>query len=503
MVAAVVSTGAAIAMLVGPPTGTDLPAQQFRAAFAAGHPLAAIDLRWLGGVQPAAYSVIAPYVEALVGVRLTGAVAAVASAVLFAALLIRWRAPRADWAAGWAAVAFVANVVDGRVAFALGVAVGLAALVAVPAEASSRRRWVLPLLLAIACPLSSPVAALYLALVSTGWALRRRAVLALAIAALLPLAVIGLAFPEPGQMPDTWSVAWPDLLAAAGVVVLCRGRSVRLVAACYGLIVFVIYLHPGPVGSNIERLAVLFTGPVLICCSRLPRPLLLAALVLVGWWASRPVLTDLRDAGTLAAERSAASQLVGTLHGLGPISGRVEVVPFLDHGESATVAAAWPLARGWERQVDVSRNSTLYDGKLTPARYYGWLRAHAVQYVALGRGPHDFGAPHELKLLAHPPAYLVPVHVDREWTVWRVTGATPIVGAPGRLVSMTADSLQLSRPSPGDVTVNVHPNRWWRVSGGACISRSASGGITVRLPRAETVTLSSSYLHPRGGPHCD
>jgi hypothetical protein len=502
MVAAVVSTGCAVAMLIGPPTGTDLTAQQFRAAFATSHPLAAIDLRWLSGVQPAAYSVIAPYVQALLGVRLTGAMAAVASAVLLATLLIRWRAPRADWAAGWAAVGFVADVVDGRVAFALGVAVGLAALVAVPFERASRWRWVLPLVLAVACPLTSPVAALFLALVSAGWALRRRAVLSLSVAALLPLGVIGLAFPEPGRMPDTWHVVWPDLLAAAGVVVLCRGLTVRAVAACYGIAVFVIYLHPGPIGSNIERLAVLFTAPVLICCARLPRPLLLAALVLVGWWSTRPVLTDLHDAGTLAAERSAASQLVGTLHGMGPITGRIEVVPFLDHGESSTVAAAWPLARGWERQVDVSRNATLYDGTLTPSRYYAWLRAHAVQYVALGRGRHDFGAQHELKLLAHPPAYLVPVHVDGEWTVWRVTGATPIVAAPGRLVSVAADSMTLSRPSTGDVTVNVHPNHWWHVSGGACIAGSSDAGITIRLPRAETVTLSSSYLHPSGGPRC-
>ncbi len=260
IVAAIVSTGCAVAMLIGPPTGTDLPAQQFRAAFATGHPLAAIDLRWLGGVQPAAYSVIGPYVEALVGVRLTGAIAAVVSAVLFATLLIRWRAPRADWAAGWAAVGFVANIVDGRVVFALGVLAGLAALVAVPSERASRWRWALPLAFAVICPLTSPVAALFLALVSAGWALRRRAVLLLSVAALLPLGVIGLAFPEPGRMPDTWHVVWPDLLAAAGVVVLCRGRTVRAVAACYGLAVFVIYLHPGPLGSNIERLAVLFTG---------------------------------------------------------------------------------------------------------------------------------------------------------------------------------------------------------------------------------------------------
>jgi hypothetical protein len=184
------------------------------------------------------------------------------------------------------------------------------------------------------------------------------------------------------------------------------------------------------------------------------------------------------------------------------VTGRVEVVPFLDHGEAATVADAWPLARGWERQVDVSRNSVLYDGALTPARYRTWLTAHAVEYVALGHGPHDFGAQHELALLAHAPAYLRPVHSDPEWTVWRVTGAQPIVGTPGRLVSITAASLTLARPSAGDVTVTVQPSRWWRVSGGACIARSGAGQLTVHVPRAETVTLSSSYRHPFGSAAC-
>jgi hypothetical protein len=501
-VAAVVASGCALAMLLGPPSGTDLPAQQFRAAFASAHPLAAIDLRWLGGVKPAAYSVIAPYVEAGLGVRLTGALAAVAAAVLLAVLLVRWRAPRAGWAAAWAAVGFVANVVDGRVAFALGLTVGLAALAAVPEGRASRRRWALPLVLALGCPLTSPVAALFLALVALGWALRRRAVGLLAVAALLPLGAIAVVFPEPGRMPDTWSDARPDLIAAVAIAVVCRGLVVRSVAAVYAIAVLVVYLDPGPIGSNIERLALLATAPVLICCARLPRTVLLAGLVLVGWWTAKVPLNDLHHAHTLAAERASAARLVDVLHGLGPVTGRVEVVPFLDHGESATVAAAWPLARGWERQVDVSRNSVLYDGTLTAARYHDWLREHAVQYVALGRGPHDFGAQHELSLLAHPPSYLVPVHVDAQWTVWRVIGSQGIVSAPGRLVAVTADSLRLSRPTPGEVTVTVQPSHWWRVSGGGCIVGSAGDRIVVRLPGATTVTLSSSYLHPAGGPRC-
>ena len=49
------------------------------------------DLRWFGGVLPAAYSVVTPYVEAVLGARLTGVLAAVATAPLLALLLVKAR----------------------------------------------------------------------------------------------------------------------------------------------------------------------------------------------------------------------------------------------------------------------------------------------------------------------------------------------------------------------------------------------------------------------------
>src|SRR4051812_44563249 len=76
LVACLVGAAAGLAMLLGPASGTDLSAQQARAAFAAAHPGAAVDLRWYAGVFPAAYSVTAPYVEAVVGARPTGILAA-------------------------------------------------------------------------------------------------------------------------------------------------------------------------------------------------------------------------------------------------------------------------------------------------------------------------------------------------------------------------------------------------------------------------------------------
>src|SRR6476619_4377683 len=46
VIAGLVGFAAGLAMLLGPATGTDLSAQQARAAFAAAHPGAAVDFRW-------------------------------------------------------------------------------------------------------------------------------------------------------------------------------------------------------------------------------------------------------------------------------------------------------------------------------------------------------------------------------------------------------------------------------------------------------------------------
>ena len=59
----------AVWLLALPVSGTDLAAQHARAQFAAAHPGSAVDLSWFGGVQPAAYSVVSPYVMALCGAR--------------------------------------------------------------------------------------------------------------------------------------------------------------------------------------------------------------------------------------------------------------------------------------------------------------------------------------------------------------------------------------------------------------------------------------------------
>src|SRR4029453_10402702 len=84
----------AIAYLLALPMGRDLSAQLAHARLAESHWPVLLDLRWYGGFNPLGYSVLSPPVMALLGVRLTTALAYVATVVIFAALLKRTAVPR-------------------------------------------------------------------------------------------------------------------------------------------------------------------------------------------------------------------------------------------------------------------------------------------------------------------------------------------------------------------------------------------------------------------------
>ncbi|GIJ25501.1 hypothetical protein Vqi01_06630 [Micromonospora qiuiae] len=119
-----------MAYLILPAMGSDLAAQVARADFFAAHGPTPIDLRWYGGVQQFGYSLLAQPVMALLGVRLTGALALVAAATAFAALLVRTRMPRPLLGSLVGVATIAGNLVSGRVTYGLGVAFGLAALLA-------------------------------------------------------------------------------------------------------------------------------------------------------------------------------------------------------------------------------------------------------------------------------------------------------------------------------------------------------------------------------------
>src|SRR5262245_15914770 len=113
-------------------SGGDLAAQDAWTGFALAHPTSAYDFAWYGGMHPASYSLISPYVMGVLGVRVTMLLAGIVSGALVTLLLGRLPAVKSPvWASAYATLALTGNAVSGRATFGLGLAFGLGALAVV------------------------------------------------------------------------------------------------------------------------------------------------------------------------------------------------------------------------------------------------------------------------------------------------------------------------------------------------------------------------------------
>ncbi|MFI7521974.1 hypothetical protein [Micromonospora globbae] len=513
----VVAVSAASASVLGvlyvtlPPLGSDLSAQVARADFFADHGPALVDLRWYGGVHPWGYSLISSPLMTLLGVRPTGALALLASATAFAALLVRARVARPLLGSLLGVLTIASNLVSGRVTYALGVAFGLAALLALTLPAARRPGWPRGALAGAAALLASaasPVAGLFVGLAGAALLLTRRYAdgLLLAVPAAVPLAVTGLLFGEGGWMnisrTDTVHAVLTSLLVAA----LAAHRPVRVGALLSAAGVLAAALVHTPVGLNATRLVVMFALPVLAATARLPgwlpapRPAagavgLAALLAAVCWWQPPVVTADLR-ADDPAADPAYFAPLRAELARRG-LAGRVEVPPTRNYWEAAHLGGEVPLARGWLRQADIARNPLFFTTvpgaagtgvPLTPASYRAWLADNAVQYVAVPDAELSWVGRAEAELVEAGLPYLTRVWSGAHWRLYAVADPTPLVGSPGELVRQDAASVTFRAPGPGRVPVRVRYDRWLSVSGGATLS--ADGEWTaVTVPGAGTYAL--------------
>jgi len=144
--------------LLAPRTG-DEAAAYFRAHLFQREGFALWDAQWYGGHNLPGYSILFPPLGAALGERVVGVLSSIAAAVLFERLLPERFGTGARVGAIAFAIGAVANLAAGRVTFALGVAVGLAALVALR---RGHPLWAAGL--AAATALASPVAGMFLAL---------------------------------------------------------------------------------------------------------------------------------------------------------------------------------------------------------------------------------------------------------------------------------------------------------------------------------------------------
>jgi hypothetical protein len=488
----------------------DLAAQYAWAAFVRQHPGSAYNLSWYGGMHTASYSVLSPYVMAWAGVRTTGVLAAVASAILGARLFARSGVPRPLAPALLLSVGIWSNLAAGRITFLLGTSFAMAAAVVV-LEGTQRRktRASAAAVLGVVATLCSPVAGLFVEVLAAALFLtgRRRRAYLLAAGPPVVVAVTSLSFPFSGVQPFPWYSALATVGAAVAVSVLTprTWRIVRAGAWVYAAGIVVCWAVPTPIGSNVERLALLAAAAVLLGAAVngsergwRTTTSYLAAAAMAGWTLAAPVMT-VADAGTRVAD---ARPLLTELRRLGALRGRVEAVPMQTHWEAVGIAPSVALARGWNRQVDVERNPLFYDGTLTAESYGAWLRRWGVGYVVLPTAELDSAGFAEAQVIGTHPSWLSMVWQDADWRVYRVADTEPLATAPATVGFAGPAALTVHMPRAGSTVLRTVWSPWLTIDGGngpACLEQK--GDWTELITTAPgTFTVSASYAQGRGTP---
>jgi hypothetical protein len=492
----------AVAYLIWAPPTADLAAQTFRADLFSQHGFLLWNNFWYSGHYLPGYSVLYPPLGALIDPRVLGALSAVAAAGCFGAMARYRYGDRAFLATQWFGAATVTNLLTGRITFALGLAVGLGALLAL-----QRRRAVAAPVLGMLTALASPVAALFVVMASAAVARGdwRRPAVILGASSLATALAMSLAFPTDGWFPFATTAFLPVPLFALAVIYLAppgedwlRRGTIIYLAAC----VFFAVVHT-PVGANAARLGALCAGPVLALVLFPRRALVLAvvAVPLLYWQWVAPV-RDVSDAkGDPSVHASYYAPLIAELGHLTDVPVRVEVPPTRDRAESAYLAPSYPLARGWLRQLESSDFDLFTGGNLAASSYRRWLNDHAISYVAVPNVKFDYLAEDEVALIRGGLSYLNPVWANSDWTLYHVARAVPLVipeasDLPPNIATLThlgpAD-FTVDLRAPGTYLVRIHYTPYWDVtSGDACVEQAdpALGGWTqlvVHRPGAVTV----------------
>ncbi len=491
----------ALAYVIASPASGDLAAHVFRAHLFAADPFGIWNNYWYDGHHIVGYSLLFPAAAAALTPQWAAAIAAVGTAALFEPLARRHFGPNGWLGAALFAAATATNLFTGRLAFAFGLLPAMAALVAL-----DRRRPVIASGLALLAALCSPVAALFVALAGAAHALgtfagtrRLRTALpgtGVLVAALAPVAIMAVAFPEGGTEPFAFSALWPVPLLAIGVLFAMPRRATifRVGVALYALLTVVSYLIATPLGSNAARLGTMLGAPV-AALLLWPRKRWLLALVAVPllyleWQA--PIRDLLIASGDPTASSGYYQPLLRFLERQSGPPFRVEIPFTRFHWEAYAVASRFPSPRGWERQLDIKDNSIFYSGPLNAATYEAWLHRNAVRFVAAPDAPLDYSAVREMRLISGGLPYLRLVERTTHWKVYAVADPTPIAQGVASLSAIGPDWLTLEAARPGRALLHVHFSPYWAFSqGSGCVSQAGPfTEVTLRRPGPAQLKIS-------------
>jgi hypothetical protein len=503
-----VAAAFAIAYVIIEPPSLDLAAHLLRAKLFGAEGFGLWDNWWYAGHHVPGYSVLFPPIAWLLTPQVAGALATVGTAALFEPIARRHFGEKAWLGATWFGAATATNLFTGRLTFAFGLLPAMGMVLAL----QRRRPW-LASALGVVTALASPVAALFSALAAASYAIaalieqrRIRAAVpgvAAVVASLLPVALLSVAFPEGGSEPFTLATLWPiPAVALIALIVIPREElALRIGIVLYALGCVAAYELTTPVGSNAARLGPLVAGPLAAFFWWRKRNLWLAAAALpLLWFQWQAPIRDVRtSAGDPSVSAAYYQPLLSFLdHQSGPPF-RVEIPFTRFHWEAYQVAPRYPLARGWERQLDIRYNQLFYDKPLNARTYEAWLHQLAVRFVAVPDATLDFSAHREAALIDHGLPYLKLVDRTPHWRVYAVAHPTPIVSGAARLTALGPNSISLRAQRPGSALIRVRFSPYWALSGGSgCVEKD--GAFTLlRLRSAGDVRLVMRFSLSRIG----
>jgi hypothetical protein len=450
----------ATAFLIVRPGVNDLWAARARASAASHGVGLTYWFSWFGGGStPGNYSVVTPYLSALLTAELVGALSAVAITLLCAVLL-------RDTTHGLAATAVAAvaagiNLWSGRIPFLLGTALAVAALIAI-----KNQRRVLAGLATVVSIASSPVSGAFLALGLVGSFVAtksHRAISATTLATIVvSLGIVGIVFGAPGPQRFSWELCGRSIAALLLFLLARPPNYLRVVIWLSVATALTMAVVPNGMGSNFGRM-IWFCLPVAVVATsgrRVWIPLLVVCPVLLS--GANLTVSDLRHASDRVASVSYYTPLANELDRIsGLTTYRLEVVAQGAHAAYDALLGHAMLARGWETQEDNALNRTVKSSTLDATLYKIWLDNNSVGYVALPRSKAETYPEYALVASATLP-YLREVWHSDDWSLYRVSDPTPIIAEPQAILAYSQSKLTIRTPCACQFSIRIRYSKYLR-----------------------------------------
>lgn len=420
--------------------------------------------QWFGGgTTPGHYSVLSPWLSSWISAPLLGALATVVLTPLVDRVLDGTYYQVAGTWVGTVTAGL--SLWSGRIAFALGLAAAVVALIGL-----RERRWWLAAAGTIAAVFSSPVTGAFLgAALLAAWLVERpyrRPALLLGILCGATLLFVAYYFGSPG--PQTWPVVSAVLVTATSLIMLFArpAATVRFVAWLTAVASPILLLFPNGMGSNLARMPYVCLPVAVVATAGVRRRLALLIIAPAVVICSVFSFADLQLAAEPAASATYYDGLARQLDRMPQLRNyRLEVVQFKDfHTADYVLLDHAALATGWETQEQRELNPILDSPELDADTYHLWLDNNAVGYVAFDhRSPDPDGR--EWALVHRGLPYLTETWHDSTWTLYRVDDPTPIVAAPASLLTATQSALTIRVPCACTVPIRVRWSKFLTLTG--------------------------------------